>query len=105
MVYTVNELARLAGVSKRTLHYYDEIGLLKPSFLKENGYRFYAEKELLMARGALKKNISRKAAYTPDPSTVEHISELNRRILKALEGVRKNSRKIHRMEKIAHNGH
>lgn len=47
MVYTVIELARLAGVSKRTLHYYDEIGLLKPSFLKENGYRFYAEKELL----------------------------------------------------------
>jgi DNA-binding transcriptional MerR regulator len=47
MQYTVNKLANLAGISVRTLHYYDEIGLLKPSFTKENGYRFYEEKELL----------------------------------------------------------
>lgn len=47
MEYTVNQLAKLAGVSARTLHYYDEIGLLKPSFVKENGYRCYQEKELL----------------------------------------------------------
>ncbi len=45
--YTVNQLAKLAGVSVRTLHYYDQIGLLKPSFTKANGYRFYGEKELL----------------------------------------------------------
>ena len=30
-MYTVNEIARIAGVSIRTLHYYDEIGLLKPT--------------------------------------------------------------------------
>lgn len=47
MVYTVKKLAKIAGVSVRTLHYYDEIGLLKPSFIKENGYRYYEEKELL----------------------------------------------------------
>lgn len=47
MNYTVNQLAQLAGVSARTLHYYDEIGLLKPSFIKENGYRYYQEKELV----------------------------------------------------------
>ena len=41
----------------------------------------YAEKELLMARGVLKNNISRKAAYIPDEHTVEHIKELNGRIL------------------------
>ncbi len=36
--------AKLAGVSVRTLHYYDEIGLLKPAFVDEqNGYRFYDE--------------------------------------------------------------
>jgi DNA-binding transcriptional MerR regulator len=33
----------MAGVSPRTLHYYDEIGLLKPSSLGENGYRYYGE--------------------------------------------------------------
>jgi DNA-binding transcriptional MerR regulator len=47
MVYTVKQLARIAGVTIRTLHYYDEIGLLKPSFINENGYRYYEEKELL----------------------------------------------------------
>jgi DNA-binding transcriptional MerR regulator len=47
MVYTVKQLASLAGVTIRTLHYYDEIGLLKPSFVKANGYRYYGEKELL----------------------------------------------------------
>ena len=39
MVYTVKKLANLAGVSVRTLHYYDRIGLLKPAFLTAGGYR------------------------------------------------------------------
>lgn len=47
MKYTVKQLSRVAGVSVRTLHYYDEIGLLKPSFVLENGYRYYKEKELI----------------------------------------------------------
>jgi DNA-binding transcriptional MerR regulator len=45
--YTVNQLARLAGVSVRTLHHYDEIGLLRPAFTGENRYRYYGEEELL----------------------------------------------------------
>jgi MerR family transcriptional regulator, thiopeptide resistance regulator len=47
MAYTVNQLAKLAGVTIRTLHHYDEIGLLRPSYQKENGYRYYEEKELI----------------------------------------------------------
>ena len=44
MKLQINEFAKLAGVSVRTLHYYDEIGLLKPAFVDEqNGYRFYDE--------------------------------------------------------------
>lgn len=46
MAYTVNELSKLSGVSVRTLHYYDEIGLLKPARVGENGYRFYEEAEV-----------------------------------------------------------
>jgi DNA-binding transcriptional MerR regulator len=46
-VYTVKQLSNLAGVSVRTLHYYDEIGLLKPSWLGSNGYRHYEEEALL----------------------------------------------------------
>jgi DNA-binding transcriptional MerR regulator len=41
MTYTVKQLADLAGVTARTLHYYDEIGLLPPSGVAENGYRRY----------------------------------------------------------------
>jgi DNA-binding transcriptional MerR regulator len=41
MVYTVKQLSDLAGVSKRTLHYYDEIALLRPSSVGANGYRYY----------------------------------------------------------------
>ncbi len=37
----INEVARLTGVTVRTLHYYDEIGLLKPSLVTEAGYRLY----------------------------------------------------------------
>ena len=44
----IKEFAEFTGVSVRTLHYYDEIGLLKPAFIdKKNGYRFYNENSLL----------------------------------------------------------
>ena len=47
MKLQIKEFAELTGVSVRTLHYYDEIGLLKPSFVDErNGYRFYDETSL-----------------------------------------------------------
>lgn len=45
--YTVKKLAKLAGVSVRTLHHYDRLGLLKPSIRTEAKYRLYGEKELL----------------------------------------------------------
>jgi DNA-binding transcriptional MerR regulator len=47
MDYTVHELATLAGVSVRTLHYYDEIGLLVPASTLKNGYRQYEEPQLI----------------------------------------------------------
>lgn len=45
--YSVKKLAKLAGVSVRTLHLYDQMGLLKPSLRTEARYRMYGEKELL----------------------------------------------------------
>lgn len=47
MSYTVHHLANLASITVRTLHYYDEIGLLTPSSLAKNGYRHYEDKELV----------------------------------------------------------
>ena len=46
MDYSVNQLAKLAGVSARTLHYYDEIGLLSPARISSNGYRVYGQNEV-----------------------------------------------------------
>jgi DNA-binding transcriptional MerR regulator len=47
MSYTVKQLSKLAGVSVRTLHYYDEIGLLKPDAIRPNGYREYGDQAVL----------------------------------------------------------
>jgi DNA-binding transcriptional MerR regulator len=46
-MFTVKQLSAIAGVTPRTLHHYDEIGLLKPSRIGDNGYRYYAEEALL----------------------------------------------------------
>jgi DNA-binding transcriptional MerR regulator len=47
MKYTIKEIADLAGVSTRTLRFYDEIGLLNPAAIGSNGYRFYDYESLL----------------------------------------------------------
>ena len=48
MKMQIKEFAKLTGVSVRTLHYYDEIGLLKPALVDaQNGYRFYDQNSLL----------------------------------------------------------
>ena len=46
MEYTVHKLAQLAGVSTRTLRYYDELGILKPARTSSSGYRIYGQAEL-----------------------------------------------------------
>lgn len=46
MEYTIQALSKLAGVSARTLRYYDEIGLLHPSRTTESGYRIYTTEQI-----------------------------------------------------------
>jgi len=46
MEYTVQKLGKIAGVSTRTLRYYDEIGILTPARINSSGYRIYGEKEV-----------------------------------------------------------
>lgn len=45
--YKTGQFAKLANVSERTIRYYDKIGLLKPYFVMENGYRQYSDLDLL----------------------------------------------------------
>ncbi len=46
MIFKTGEFAKLCGVSKDTLIYYDRISLLKPAVIKENGYRYYSVHQL-----------------------------------------------------------
>ncbi|MGG1400301.1 MerR family transcriptional regulator [Bacillus salipaludis] len=46
MEYTVQKLGKLAGISTRTLRYYDEIGILKPARINSSGYRIYGQAEV-----------------------------------------------------------
>lgn len=49
----VNEVSKLMGVSIRTLHYYDEIGLLKPDIITEAGHRLYSDKNVVTLKEIL----------------------------------------------------
>lgn len=46
MEYTVQKLSKIAGISTRTLRYYDEIGILKPARINSSGYRIYGQNEV-----------------------------------------------------------
>jgi DNA-binding transcriptional MerR regulator len=87
MAYTVNKLAKLSGTSIRTLHFYDEIGLLKPAYYGENNYRYYEEAQLLMLQQILffrelgfQLNDIRRIISSPDFDKVETL-ESHRKIL------------------------
>jgi MerR family transcriptional regulator, thiopeptide resistance regulator len=97
-MYTVKQLSKLAGVTPRTLHHYDQIGLLKPSRVGENGYRYYGEeavlrlqqilfyRELGMPLDAIKKIMGRRdfdvlgALYSHKEALQKQVTRLNRLI-------------------------
>ncbi|WP_289139398.1 MerR family transcriptional regulator [uncultured Brevibacillus sp.] len=46
LIYTIGEFAKITKVSPRMLRHYDKIELLKPSFIEQNGYRYYSDEEI-----------------------------------------------------------
>ncbi len=48
MAYTIKQLAKISGISTRTLRWYDTIELLKPAYHGTNAYRYYEEKQMLI---------------------------------------------------------
>ncbi|MGK7376593.1 MerR family transcriptional regulator [Planococcus sp. 1R117A] len=52
-MYKVQEVAKIAGVSVRTLHHYDSVGLLKPSNIGSNRYRYYNDEDLKLLQHIL----------------------------------------------------
>lgn len=87
MEYTVHKLSQLAGISERTLRYYDQIGLLKPFKINNSGYRIYGSceidklqqilfyKELGVDLNSI-KNIITNPKFDHIASLKEHLSKL-----------------------------
>lgn len=72
-MHTVGEVAELAGVSVRTLHHYDDLGLVVPSARSDVGYRLYAHADLerlqeVLALRALGLSLAEVAGVLDDPS-------------------------------------
>ena len=73
MEYTVDKLRKMAGISSRTLRYYDEIGLLKPCRINSSGYRIYGQAEVdtlqqILFYRELGMSLSEIAKIVHDPS-------------------------------------
>ena len=92
-MFTVKQLSRMAGVTPRTLHYYDEIGLLKPSRVGANGYRYYGEEALLRLQQILLyreldmplediKQVMGRRDFDVLGALEDHKQELGKRILR-----------------------
>ncbi len=90
MEYTVLKLGKLAGISTRTLRYYDEIGLLSPMKVTASGYRVYGEKEVdalqqILYYRELDLSLTDIKAILSTPSfdrlaaLLSHLAELNKR--------------------------
>jgi DNA-binding transcriptional MerR regulator len=92
-MFTVKQLSKIAGITPRTLHYYDEIGLLKPSRVGANGYRYYGEDALLRLQQILLyreldlplediKEIMGRRDFDVPAALEKHKQELGKRILR-----------------------
>ena len=71
--YTTGQFAKLNGINKRTLHYYDEIGLFSPEVKDENGYRYYTcfqtvQLELILTLRKIGLSIEEILRYQQSPS-------------------------------------
>lgn len=72
-LYTTGQFAKLNGINKRTLHYYDEIGLFSPEIKTDNGYRYYTcfqtvQLELIMTLRKIGLSIEEIIHYQQSPS-------------------------------------
>jgi DNA-binding transcriptional MerR regulator len=92
MSYSVGDVARLAGVSVRTLHHYDQIGLLPPSGRTASGYRRYAYADLerlqrILAYRELGFSLDEVAKILDDPALdpVEHLRRQHTRVAEKVQ--------------------
>src|SRR6187549_2010851 len=92
----VGELARSSGLTVRTLHHYDEIGLLKPSGRSDSGYRLYSREDVARLHGiqALRQlglaladigAMLEEGGTPPGPNIEQQMRAVDREIARATE--------------------
>jgi DNA-binding transcriptional MerR regulator len=88
MEYTVQKLARIAGISARALRYYDEIGILKPARINSSGYRIYGKAEvdrlqqiLFYKELGVSLDLILEIIYSPSFDSLSALYEHRRRLL------------------------
>lgn len=88
MEYTIKKLGQLAGVSTRTLRYYDEVGILKPARINSSGYRIYGQKEIdllqqILFYRALEVDLDtiKKVVTAPDFNGIHALNEHHDKLL------------------------
>src|SRR5260370_37447322 len=94
--YTVSQIAKLAGVTVRTLHHYDDIGLLSPAGRSNAGYRRYGEDDLrllqqIMFYRELGFALDDIVGLVSDPAArpAEHLRRQHRLLMARLERTRR----------------
>ncbi len=85
ILFTAGQFARLHHLNKRTLHYYDDIGLFSPAYKGKNGYRYYtyrqsAELESILALRELNMSIGEIKEYLNKPTAQGFISLSEKKI-------------------------
>ena len=92
VLFTIGQFAALHEINKKTLMWYDEIGLLKPACIKENGYRYYSYqqsstletilmlRELNVSLDEIKQFMENRTMDTFDCLLQEKITELDKTI-------------------------
>lgn len=113
-LYKVQEVAKIAGVSVRTLHHYDSVGLLKPSNIGSNRYRYYSDEDLKLLQhilffkelGFSLKKIQEIVAEGFDPkfALVQHAELLEKkkaRMEKLIQNAERTKRELEGLETLS----
>ena len=84
-LYSSGEFAKLTGVNKRTLHYYNDIGLFCPDIIGDNGYHYYtcfqfAQLELILTLRKIGSSIDEIREYVTQPSDASFSQMMEKRI-------------------------
>ena len=86
--FSSGEFAKLTGINKRTLHYYNDIGLFKPQFIGENGYHYYsgmqfASLELILILRRIGLSIAEIQEYfsNPEHDSFEEMLERKKQLI------------------------